>query len=174
VGPELSTQSADHSSGRVAIEAASFKSGQQIDWQSPMLAGCCNKKNRPIVLVYDHLLERQSSMQKAKPAPVAVRVQSVYVIDGAGEPVVPRGSKVRVNISVMSGSEIGSPKVHGPASVVVRNDITRLIDGHMPIGAMEVEFELTTTGGGKVTFEVPVTFPGSSEPNVQEVTFLVE
>ncbi len=113
-------------------------------------------------------------MQKAKPAPVAVRVQSVYVIDGAGEPVVPRGSKVRVNISVMSGSEIGSPKVHGPASVVVRNDITRLIDGHMPIGAMEVEFELTTTGGGKVTFEVPVTFPGSSEPNVQEVTFLVE
>lgn len=73
-----------------------------------------------------------------------------------------------------SGSEIGPPSVHGPASVVVRNDITRLIDGHMPIGAMEVEFELTTTGGSKVTFEVPVKFPGSSEPGVEERTFLVE
>ena len=44
----------------------------------------------------------------------------------------------------------------------------------MPIGAMEVEFELTTTGGSKVTFEVPVKFPGSSEPGVEERTFLVE
>ena len=101
-------------------------------------------------------------------------VQSVYVIDGAGQPVVPRGSKVRFAISVPSGSEIGPPKVHGPASVLVRNDITRLIDGHMPIGAMEVEFEMTTTGGGKITFEVPVTFSGSSEPGLQEVTYLVE
>jgi hypothetical protein len=101
-------------------------------------------------------------------------VQSVYVIDGTGQPVLPRGSKVRVTISVMSGSEIGSPNVTGPAAIVVRNDITRLIDGHMPIGAMEVEFEMTTTGGGKVTFEVPVTFPGSSELGIQEVTFLVE
>lgn len=101
-------------------------------------------------------------------------VQSVYIIDGAGQPVVPRGSKVRFAISVPSGSEIGPPKVHGPASVTVRNDITRLIDGHMPIGAMEVEFELATTGGGKVTLEVPVTFPGSTEPGVEETTFLVE
>ncbi|MFO1002903.1 MAG: hypothetical protein U0936_21440 [Planctomycetaceae bacterium] len=113
-------------------------------------------------------------MLKVKSSPAEVPTQSVYVIDGAGQPVVPRGSKVRVTFSVPSGSEIGPPKAHGPASVVERNDITRLIDGHMPIGAMEVEFELTTTGGGKVTLEVPVTFPGSSEPGVQEVTFLVE
>jgi hypothetical protein len=44
----------------------------------------------------------------------------------------------------------------------------------MPIGAMEVEFEMATTGGEKVNLEVPVTFPGCSEPGVQEVTFLVE
>jgi hypothetical protein len=74
----------------------------------------------------------------------------------------------------MSGSEIGSPKVHGPASVAVRNDITRLIDGHMPIGAMEVEFEMSTTGGGKVTLEVPVKYPTSDIAATQEVTFLVE
>ncbi len=109
---------------------------------------------------------------KIKSSPTDVPTQSVYVIDGGGQPVVPRGSKVRVTISVPSGSEIESPNVRGPAAVVVRNDITRLIDGQMPIGAME--FELTTTGGGKVTLEVPVTFPGSSEPGVQEVTFLVE
>ncbi|MBL8810737.1 MAG: hypothetical protein JNM43_11215 [Planctomycetaceae bacterium] len=101
-------------------------------------------------------------------------IQSVYIIDGVGQSVVPRGSKVRFAISVPSGSEIGTPKVHGPAAVVVRNDITRLIDGHMPIGAMEVEFEMTTTGGGKVTLEVPVAYPSSGEPEVQEVTFLVE
>ena len=101
-------------------------------------------------------------------------VQSVYIIDGSGQPVVPRGSKVRVTISVPSGSEIGSPKATPPSSTIARNNITRLIDGQMPIGAMEVEFELTTTGGGRITFEVPVTFPGSSEPSVQEVTFLVE
>ena len=113
-------------------------------------------------------------MLKVKSSPAEVPTQSVYVIDGAGQPVVPRGSKVRVTISVPSGSEIGPPMVHGPASVVVRNDITHLIDGHMPIGAMEFEFELIATGGGKVIFEVPATFPGSSEPEVQEVTFLVE
>ena len=113
-------------------------------------------------------------MQKTKSAPVEVRVQSVYVIEGSGQPVVPRGSKVRVTISVMAGSEIGSPKVHGPAAVAVRNDITRLIDGHMPIGAMEVEFELSTTGGGKVTLEVPVKYPTSDNTEPREVTFLVE
>lgn len=113
-------------------------------------------------------------MQKTKSAPVEVRVQSVYVIDGAGQPVVPRGSRVRVTISVMSGSEIGSPKVSGPAAVVVRNDITRLIDGRPPIGAMEVEFEISTNGGGKVTLEVPVKYPTSDNAETQEVTFLVE
>ena len=113
-------------------------------------------------------------MLKVKSSPAEVPTQSVYVIDGAGQPVVPRGSKVRVIISVMSGSEIGSPKVSGPAAIVVRNDITRLIDGRPPIGAMEVEFELSTNGGGKVTLEVPVTYPTSAEPETQEVTFLVE
>lgn len=113
-------------------------------------------------------------MQTIKSAPVEIRVQSVYVIDGSGQPVVPRGSKVRVTISVMSGSEIGSPKVSGPVAEVVQNDITRFIDGRPPIGAMEVEFELSTNGGGKVTLEVPVTRPTSREPETEEVTFLVE
>lgn len=113
-------------------------------------------------------------MRKNDSDPVEVRVEAVYVIDGAGQPVVPRGSKVRVPISVMAGSEIGPPKVHGPAAVVVRNDITRLIDGQMPVGAMEAEFELITSGGGKVTFQLPVTYPGSAEPDAQEVTFHVE
>ncbi len=113
-------------------------------------------------------------MQKTKSAPVKVSVRSVYVIDGSGEPVVPCGSKVRVIISVMSGSDVGSPKVSGPVADVVQNDITRLTDDPLLVGTLDVEFELTTTGGGKVTFEVPVTFPGSSEPSVQEVTFLVE
>lgn len=44
----------------------------------------------------------------------------------------------------------------------------------MAICAMDVEFELTTTGGGNVTLEVPLRFLGSSEPGVQEVAFLVE
>lgn len=113
-------------------------------------------------------------MLNVKSSPADVPTQSVYVFDGAGQPVVPRGSKVRVTISVMAGSEIGSPKVHGPASVAARNDITRLIDGHIPIGAMEVEFELSTTGGGKVTLEVPVTYPTSDNTETQDVTFLVE
>lgn len=113
-------------------------------------------------------------MLKVKSSPVDVPTQSVYVIDDSGQPVVPRGAKVRVVVSVMSGSEIGSPQVHGPAAVVVRNDITRLIDGRPPIGAMEVEFELSTTGGGKVTLEVPVRYPTSDDAETREVTFLVE
>ena len=113
-------------------------------------------------------------MLKVQSSPVDVPTQSVYVIDGSGQPVVPRGSKVRITISVMSGSEIGSSKVRGPAEVVVRNDITRLIDGGQPVGAMEVEFELSTNGGGKVTLEMPVKYPTSGEPETREVTFLVE
>ena len=113
-------------------------------------------------------------MLKVNSSPADVPTQSVYIVDGSGQPVIPRGAKVRVPISVMAGAEIGSPNVTPLGSTIVRNNITRLIDGHMPIGTMDVEFELTTTGGGKVIFEVPVTFPGSSEPNVQEVTFLVE
>ena len=113
-------------------------------------------------------------MQKTKSAAVKVPVKSVYVIDGSGEPVVPCGSKVRVIISVMSGSEVGSPKVSGPVTEVVQNDIILLTDDPLLVGAMELEFEMITTGGGKVTLEVPVTFPGASEPGLQEITFLVE
>ena len=126
------------------------------------------------MLVCDQFLKRKIKIQTTKTAPVEIRVQSVYVIDGTGQPVVPRGSKVRVTISVISGSKIGTPKVGGPAAIVVRNDITRLIDGRPPIGGMEVEFELSTSGGGKVTLEVPVKYPTSAEPETQEVTFLVE
>ena len=113
-------------------------------------------------------------MQKTKSAAVKVPVRSVYVIDGSGEPVVPCGSKVRMIISVMSGSEVGSPKVSGPVADVVQNDITLLTDDPLLVGTLDVEFEMITTGGGKVTLEVPMTLPGSREPGVQEVTFLVE
>lgn len=75
---------------------------------------------------------------------------------------------------MMAGSEIGSPKVTPASTNIARNNITRLIDGQMPLGAMEVEFELSTTGGGKVTLEVPVTYPTSANAETLEVTFLVE
>lgn len=77
--------------------------------------------------------------------------------------VVHKGELVRLVARGIAGSEI-TAKVTGPAKIVRTGYRRQVISGETPVGGVEKEFEMQTTGKGQVTVTITVEFPTGSKP----------
>ena len=79
---------------------------------------------------------------------------------------------VRIEGGGIAGATV-TAKVTGPAKAV-KNKVRRLVNGQMMIGAAGDEFEVKSTGKGKVKVEVTVKNPTSPDPIVTTYEYTVE
>lgn len=85
---------------------------------------------------------------------------------------VDKDSIVRLTGKGIAGSQI-DVKVTGPAKVAGINEITERVNGQIPIGTTVTEFNLKSTGAGKVIVELTVK-PPTGKTTVTKYEYQVE
>lgn len=106
------------------------------------------------------------------PAAAAPAHRQVVIVEGDKPANVEVGDIVRVEGSGPSGMVKITAKTEGPVKLVATNDITRVVNGSMVIGAMIREFEVKAQGKG--TAKIIVTVDNTIAKTTDTKEFTVE
>jgi hypothetical protein len=107
--------------------------------------------------------------------PAALAADNMVVVPEDNKPFkVNDGDIVRLTGKGIAGATIDVKVVEGPAKLKATNDISTRKNGHPLIGSSVKEFELLSTGKGKVKVKITVKNPTSPNPIVTEYSYEVE
>lgn len=99
-------------------------------------------------------------------------MSTVYEVEGTQPFKVPHGSILRIAAGGMAGAT-AEAKVSGSAKLRGRNNVQRIVNGQIPIGASGIEFEIETTGKGDGQVAITLKVPTSPDPETTEYKFTV-